>query len=147
MKTKKEIEPCICGSFDHKRHPTVTPDNQTHTEDCMDANDDTSVFKGRCICPKPTHTPTPWTQEKARYWKLLSEGKHFMSVSFPSGVSDELTNSANAAYIVRAVNSHEELLEALKQLANVTNQKGMNRVVVNSIVDRAWKAIAKAEGK
>ena len=26
---------------------------QEHTEDCMDANDDTSVLKGKCICPKP----------------------------------------------------------------------------------------------
>lgn len=24
-----------------------------HTEDCLDANDDTSVLKGKCICPKP----------------------------------------------------------------------------------------------
>ncbi len=23
-----------------------------HTEDCLDANDDTSVLKGKCICPK-----------------------------------------------------------------------------------------------
>lgn len=27
-------------------------EHPTHTEDCLDANDDTSVFKGRCICPK-----------------------------------------------------------------------------------------------
>jgi hypothetical protein len=24
-----------------------------HTEDCQDANDDTSVLKGKCICPEP----------------------------------------------------------------------------------------------
>jgi hypothetical protein len=23
-----------------------------HTEDCLNANDDTSVLKGKCICPK-----------------------------------------------------------------------------------------------
>ena len=23
-----------------------------HTEDCIEANDDTSVFKGECICPR-----------------------------------------------------------------------------------------------
>lgn len=27
-----------------------------HTEDCLDANDDTSVFKGKCICPKTIRT-------------------------------------------------------------------------------------------
>jgi len=32
---------------------------KVHTDDCLDANDDTSVLKGKCICPKPTHAPTP----------------------------------------------------------------------------------------
>lgn len=39
---KKEIKPCICGSFEHQYHPTVTPENQ-----------------------KPHHTPTP-NEMKAR---------------------------------------------------------------------------------
>lgn len=32
--------------------PHIISEKKTHTEDCMDANDDTSVFKGKCICPK-----------------------------------------------------------------------------------------------
>lgn len=26
--------------------------SKQHTEDCIDANDDTSVFQGKCICSK-----------------------------------------------------------------------------------------------
>jgi hypothetical protein len=50
------------------------------------------------------HTPAPWS----------SDGP---TVRGPNGewLVDEWFNPANAAFIVRAVNSHEALVEALKE--------------------------------
>lgn len=38
-----------------------------HTEDCLDANDDTSVLKGKCICPKPENSSLDLTSQIIAY--------------------------------------------------------------------------------
>ena len=80
--------------------------SKQHTEDCLEANDDTSVLKGKCICPKPKHTPTPKMGTSPGYVKLIAE---------QLGVTLE-----TAAYIVRAVNAHEELVGLLKEIRKYT---------------------------
>ena len=80
------------------------------------------------------HTPTPWRMARVNY--------------FPSTAGFEINSGANwyafakiegdAEFIVRAVNSHEELLEALKELVQGHSIKGE---------EAGRKAITKAEGR
>ena len=81
-----------------------------HTEDCLDANDDTSVLKGKCICNeapeecKTGHTPTPLdnvciVQKYSDSNRVLELRKEF---------------NDSEAFIVRSVNSHDALIDALK---------------------------------
>lgn len=102
----------------------------------------TKAEMGARITPKTEHTLTPplivdWNQ----LW-IWANGKGL----------DFDTMAERQAFTVRAVTAYDklkrsngELLEALKQLANVANQRGMDRVVVASIVERAWNAISRAE--
>jgi hypothetical protein len=50
-----------------------------------------------------THTPTPWTIDALGYLR----GPESENI---------LENHANAAYIVKCVNAHEDLLQSLKDL-------------------------------
>ena len=83
-----------------------------HTEDCLDANDDTSVLKGKCICNeapeecKTGHTPTPLdnvciVQKYSDSNRVLELRKEF---------------NDSEAFIVRSVNSHEALLDVAKMV-------------------------------
>lgn len=38
-----------------------------HTEDCLDANDDTSVLKGKCICPNQSNSTLDLTSQIIAY--------------------------------------------------------------------------------
>lgn len=117
-----------------------------HTEDCLDANDDTSVLKGKCICPKPQHTPTPWEIEER-------EGQVFIEVEQNADENQWIIAKCfgpkaddNAAFIVKAVNCHKELLSALRHLQFLS---------CNKYDDATWRkawisasnAISKAEDK
>ncbi len=83
---------------------------------------------------KPRHTPTPWTHNPE-----MSDS----SISGPNGVVARALHSWDAAFIVRAVNAHEELLEALKALRNRANQT----CGATDLMEQINQAIAKAEGK
>jgi hypothetical protein len=104
---------------------------------------------------KPAHTPTPW---KHVYERILdSKG---MPVSLyhedpdgrtPSGEALEQIR-ANAAYIVRAVNAHEELLEAAKDALEglacySPTQWARPYVPEPQRIEKLKQAIAKAEGR
>jgi hypothetical protein len=122
MKTKKELEPCICGSFDHKKHPTVTPENQ--------------------------HTPTPW---RATNWgqTITIRSKECDGIAFlnPNGDSNKgiptAFESANAAFIVRAVNSFEAMLGELKGCLDRDSYvpggclDSIQRVRIRQVINRA----------
>ena len=54
---------------------------------------------------------------------------------------------ANAAFIVRAVNTHAHLLEALKALVSMERTQGVDDDTVDRIMEQAEAAIAAAEGK
>lgn len=71
------------------------------------------------------HTPTPWykVQEFANRWAIEYRKDGFVPLSLAkititccevSGGKDE-ENSANAAFIVRACNSHDDLVAALEK--------------------------------
>lgn len=94
---------------------------------------------------KTQHTPTPWNvDERSIYCEkwgmdriaLLEQASHRMSMS---------EVKANAAFIVRAVNAHEELLRIAKQM--VFDWKHNEPKMPVGYINDVLQAIAKAEGK
>lgn len=112
---------------------------------------------------KTQHTPTPWKLEDkmgGQSTKLEAPSKHQAFIDPMTGregvnhtphliaristFGDE--GKANAAFIVRAVNCHEELLITLKEVQEMfcVGDCGSEH---SSLCKIAKKAIAKAEGK
>lgn len=94
------------------------------------------------------HTPTPWRQGKSfPEFVIGCEEPDGRIIADLGGHRD--VAFANAEYIVRAVNNHEELLEALKWAMGTGRLTYMRRNSANGsycdAVDRARAAIAKAE--
>ncbi len=103
------------------------------------------------------HTPTPW-------WINRTNGSEHEICSGPSGLDAEsqskivtvaiahgpqgewgkvgAEHQANAAFIVRAVNAHDDLLGIVKIVLRLSLQKGNTE-----LNERCKRAIAKAEGK
>ena len=89
---------------------------------------------------KTTHTPTPWRiindDVNGKFDIRNSEQKYVCSVGWARNGSED------AAFIVRAVNAHEELLQAAKSMRQEISRR------TKGVVATSWdKAIAKAEGK
>jgi len=81
-----------------------------------------------------THTPTPWSlgMRTATYGKIMSDDTerpciaHVMQMAGPDGKPDA-ESLANAAHIVRCVNHHDELVNALRGMLNWARRvKGLN---------------------
>jgi hypothetical protein len=94
---------------------------------------------------KPTHTPTPWNYDKAN--EILSS-----EAIYPKYVCGfelrSLPTNEDAAFIVRAVNCHEELVEALKIALYDLQILGLKDPMYRPrCLTKANKAIAEAEGK
>ena len=90
------------------------------------------------------HTPTPWEIKKLHgnyegYVLLRNTGDGLRRIDFDK---DGTFKEDDAAFIVRAVNSHEELLEALKGLVAYALDC---RIGGAPVVEEARQAIAKAE--
>lgn len=64
------------------------------------------------------HTPTPWevgTDEDGRV--AVIKGCSFLTYAFPTDLGFETGSAdANAAHIVKCVNMHDELVEAIQDL-------------------------------
>lgn len=87
----------------------------------------------------PQHTPTPWQLKEglglgSKYW--VGESEDGKNTPFQS------TKEANAAFIVRAVNVHEDLLHLLRSLATHPERLGFDGIKKACLI-----ALAKAEGK
>ena len=92
---------------------------------------------------KASHTPTPLKME---YW----DG----AIITPELLRDKLgTSLAHSKRIVRAVNSHEELLTALRSVRNefrayvLNDPKNLETALGSRILAQIDRAITKAEGK
>lgn len=126
-----------------------------HNEDCLDANDDTSVLKGKCICPKSQHTPTPWDYHLGRgknprfHIQTTAGYQIVMTPEVSQNGIEASAQEANAAFIVRAVNSHEAMLSALKRMLNAYEADKKHGIAFgnDNAADQAREAIAAAEGK
>jgi hypothetical protein len=123
MKTNKEVcNICSVKQDDLERHLKVF-----HTDEA-----------------EVSHTPTPWILNNNKGWHegWKDRGSIFECHLATGTHVPEDQNQINAAFIVRAVNCHEELVLALKNLLVANgNQKDFPNI---------WKegarALAKAEG-
>lgn len=112
--------------------------------------------------PQTKHTPTPWilssgTNGAVRAVHAWKEGgKHIIIAKFPDRtIEDSAEMEANAAFIVRACNAHEELLKLIKTayciVAEAMPKQAPDPVAFVSVqkdwLKRTEQAIAKAEGQ
>lgn len=96
------------------------------------------------------HTPTPW-----RYQGELSDGRvtqHIYTASGRYGHPASCGKEEDAAFIVRAVNCHEELIQALLNAHGIIDNANPNdhdgALYCQCETALAYqKAFAKAEGK
>lgn len=100
---------------------------------------------------KATHTPTPWKfvesstngqPDGATFWLVDSQDESVANLSRLGGKAIE-KQRINAAFIVRAVNSHEELLACLKGAMMIVKTLSSDNDTV--FVKEAEQVIAKAE--
>lgn len=85
------------------------------------------------------HTPTPWKQSEIDPAHIIdAEGFTITWVESASGMDE-----TNAKFIVRAVNSHKELLDAAKRTLLCLEDQVEGQ---HTTKDALRRAIAKAEG-
>lgn len=118
----------------------------------------------QALKPQVQHTPTPWIAELSTIYSLpLQKEKVENDGQWTDGsIVTSVINRADAAFIVRVVNAHEELVIRLRTLiaslesidANIQRRPesfgGSRRSIENVIrndIAIAKEAIAKAEGK
>ena len=96
-----------------------------------------------------SHTPTPWQIEKAPSWNLLEKRNSYTLKVTADGLTVAMLGidqDANAAYIVRAVNAHEALLQLVKDWVRMIPVMKDHTPAEDSLRGRSLQAIAKAEG-
>lgn len=96
-----------------------------------------------------THTPTPWTTEDSRTIKTES-GEFFLSyLNDKHGNSKWLQSyaelDANAQFIIKACNAHEELVGVLKGVLSHNRVLKQQYQFPDSLIRQIETAIAKAE--
>lgn len=96
---------------------------------------------------KQTHTPTPWEAHEGQDYNHVYGGDHDHS----GNPIAEVAKFEDAAYIVKCVNAHEGLVEALNAFRHVigfthTDTDADQNAVVLAL-ELAEKALAQAEGK
>lgn len=97
--------------------------------------------------PQGQHTPTPWTTENLNPFILGPDEKAVCQMTW--GKRPMAEEKANAAFIVRAVNAHEELLEALKTVKQAFDDfhTGKTESLNSSWLSaKIFTAISRAEG-
>lgn len=113
--------------------------------------------KGRCNCGDSTghatnqktarHTPGPWTVDIELSATFSNDGRTEVLLEITNRVEGMspayATNAADAAFIVRACNSHADLLAALRQVADALCVLNVSQGA-NAAVDIARAAIERA---
>ncbi len=96
------------------------------------------------------HAPTPWTAYKSTT-RFHLEDKEGTVLAINGGM---IPTDADAAFIVRACNAHDELVDATDKLAEflagVLKQDGFQHdkaMLALTLIDRADAALAKAKGE
>jgi hypothetical protein len=99
----------------------------------------------------PKHTPLPWRADGPEVIGLDGNGNyagHVATAWYSPGGPGPDEAVANAALIVRAVNAHADLLEALETLVDEQNGPPLYRHAAGweAAMNKARAAIAKARG-
>lgn len=108
---------------------------------------------------KHTPTPTPWHVHKTGlndngFPGLTIQSDFGLIVRMPdengesereSGAQYDPENEANAELICRAVNSHAELLEALRMLYNIATHPKATKAEIQMIARESGAVLARAE--
>ena len=91
------------------------------------------------------HTPSPWHIDQWRKITAQGETLSICGVSQPTGrVADDDIGYANAAFIVQACNSHDDLVAALEDLLGMLEfEKHAYRIEIES----ASNTLKRAKGK
>lgn len=92
------------------------------------------------------HTPTPWKVEKSETYSLSEHGKSFNYSLVSESDFERIAivgkhKEANAAFIVRAVNAHGELISLLKEIHILHRELNVSEHLDN----RIQQAITKSE--
>lgn len=117
---------------------------------CSNMREFDAIMDGTASDSKPQHTPTPWKSE-GHDIVSVNPDRHIAAIirHNPGTTVDE--QIANASFIVRAVNCHEDLMRLAKFVAAHAHTKDCFTVAYREQCacgkDIAEKAIAKGEGK
>lgn len=96
---------------------------------------------------KTEHTPTPWYKDGRAIVTEPRIPEIEICVCTADSEVNEQESQANAAFIVRACNSHALLVEALKEawaLIDGMRKPGINLYVEESLVNKCQQALQKA---
>ena len=95
------------------------------------------------------HTPTPWITEPHGDTTALYSGRDrdHHGLRLMNLDDGDMNFEANAAFIVRACNSHDELVAACKMLIHSIPDDWPMPLGYSEVVHQAVNAISKAEGK
>jgi hypothetical protein len=94
------------------------------------------------------HTSTPWRIERETSNIIAGiDNKEIRVLTVNGAVDDEKIDLANAAFIVRAVNAHGELVQALREIESMAEDNRYNIESHAEIKQVASRAIDKAEGR
>jgi hypothetical protein len=84
------------------------------------------------------HTPLPWCAKEGMIYAENGDGKTIATLNSPAV-------DADAEYIVRACNCHEELVEACKGLFEAMRESGKNLPIhLAPAWSKIWTALEKA---
>lgn len=100
---------------------------------------------------KQKHTPTPWAKTES-FQIVKPQGNTALELADICYVGDEAVAEANAEFIVRACNAHDELVEALQKCLESAHAADSNVLhsfgsLVKAIQHYARPALAKARGE
>ena len=89
--------------------------------------------------PKPQHTPTPWEGSvfADNLYRIRNKDRFLIGGTYKSNDRD---------FIIRAVNSHDELVEALEKIGCELEHSDNRLIMLERIKLIASNALKKAEG-
>lgn len=93
-----------------------------------------------------SHTPTPWRTYAGRAIVFDADG-NYVAYCGQSHFIETEEQKANAEFIVRACNSHDELVAALEDLSGLCERAWDGIVIGKPIRNTAKRVLAKAKGE
>lgn len=101
-----------------------------------------------------THTPAPWvvSESEKKCLAIFPGNEHgrpraLCSIAWVQSWNDTADDAANAAFICRAVNCHDELLDVLVRVMKEIEHGGASGTALRAMTEDAHAAIAKARGQ